>query len=142
MEHFFSRIQWTSALRCTPESNHWGGCRCKPYSNYWGGYSQIIGGYIPTITSWFRHPWSRVDAFTGFIRSSKYSLHRKRISFSSVRMLPAESLMEYAGPLLRGARGRRSPNKNFAPPQTPLTLAAFLRWWLFLLEINKKLEEN
>ena len=38
---------------------------------------------------------SRVDAFTGLKRSSKYSLHRERISFSSVRMLPAESLMEY-----------------------------------------------
>ena len=38
---------------------------------------------------------SRVDAFTGFKRSSKNSLHRVRISFSSIRMLPSESLMEY-----------------------------------------------
>ena len=37
----------------------------------------------------------RVDAFTRFKRSSKYSLHRERISFSSVGMFPAESLMEY-----------------------------------------------
>ena len=29
---------------------------------------------------------SRVNAFTGFKRSLKYSLHRERISFSSVRM--------------------------------------------------------
>ena len=36
---------------------------------------------------------SRVDAFTGFKRSSQYSLHRERISFSSVRMLPAKSSM-------------------------------------------------
>ena len=38
---------------------------------------------------------SRVNAFIGFKRSSKYSLHRERISFSSVRMLPSESLIEY-----------------------------------------------
>ena len=38
---------------------------------------------------------SRVDAFTGFKRSSKYSLHRERISFSSVRKLPAKFLVEY-----------------------------------------------
>ena len=37
---------------------------------------------------------SRVDGFTGFKRSSKYSLHRERISFSSIRMLPSESLIE------------------------------------------------
>ena len=37
---------------------------------------------------------SRFDAFTGFKRSSKYSLHRERILFSSARMLPAESLIE------------------------------------------------
>ena len=36
---------------------------------------------------------SRIDAFTGFKRSSKYFLHRERISFLSVKMLPAESLM-------------------------------------------------
>ena len=36
---------------------------------------------------------SKVDAFRGFKRSSKYSLPRERILFSSVRMLPAESLM-------------------------------------------------
>ena len=38
---------------------------------------------------------SQVDAFTGFKRFSKYSLYRKMISFSSVRMLPAEYLVEY-----------------------------------------------
>ena len=32
---FSSAFQWTPVLRCTPESN------------YWGGYSQIIGGYFP-----------------------------------------------------------------------------------------------
>ena len=31
--------------------------------------------------------------FAGFKRSSKQSHHRERISFSSIRMLPAESLM-------------------------------------------------
>ena len=36
---------------------------------------------------------SRVDEITGFTRSSKYYLHCERISFSSMRMLPAESLM-------------------------------------------------
>ena len=38
---------------------------------------------------------SRFDVFTEFKRHSKYSLHLKRISFSSVRMLPAKFLMEY-----------------------------------------------
>ena len=38
---------------------------------------------------------SRVDALTEFKRSAKYSLHCERISFSSVRMLPAECLLEY-----------------------------------------------
>ena len=31
------------------------------------------------------------DAFTGFNKSLKYSLHRERISFSSLRMFPVES---------------------------------------------------
>ena len=34
---FFPEFKWTPALRCTPESNYWGGCRCRPYSNYCGG---------------------------------------------------------------------------------------------------------
>ena len=34
---FFPEFKWTPTLRCTPESNYWGGCRCRPYSNYWGG---------------------------------------------------------------------------------------------------------
>ena len=37
---------------------------------------------------------SRVNTFTAFKRSSKYSLHRARILFSSVKMFPTESLME------------------------------------------------
>ena len=44
---FFPKFKWTPTLRCTPESNYWGGCRCWPYSSYWGGYSQIIGGINP-----------------------------------------------------------------------------------------------
>ena len=44
---FFAKLKCTLTLRCTPESNYWGGCRCKPYSNYWGGYSQIIEGICP-----------------------------------------------------------------------------------------------
>ena len=39
---------------------------------------------ITSSESWF-------DAFTGFKRSSRYSLHRERISFSSMRILSAES---------------------------------------------------
>jgi len=37
---------------------------------------------------------SSLVAFTGFKRSSKYSLHFDRISFSSLRMSPEGSLME------------------------------------------------
>ena len=44
---FFPEFKWTPTLKCTPDSNYWGGCIRRPYSNYEGGYSQIIGGYIP-----------------------------------------------------------------------------------------------
>ena len=43
---------------------------------------------ITSFVSW-------LDAFTEFQRSLNYFLHRERISFSSMRMLLAESLMEY-----------------------------------------------
>ena len=33
---FSFAFKWTPTLRCTPESN------------YWGGYSQIIGGIYPS----------------------------------------------------------------------------------------------
>ena len=76
MEHFFPQIQvktkkkkvftkngklfspefkWTPTLRCTPESNYWGGCRCKPYLNYWGDTVKLLGGYT-THPPRFRHP--------------------------------------------------------------------------------------
>ena len=48
---------------------------------------------LPTDVS-LRVCHESIDTFRGFKRSSKYSLHRERISFSSARMLPAESLME------------------------------------------------
>ena len=57
-----------------------------------------------------------------------------------------------AGPQLGGeAKGGGAPlNKNLPPPlkmhsmptQTPLFLAEVLRWWLFLLETNRKLEDK
>ena len=58
---------------------------------------------------------SRVDAFTGFKRSSKYSLYRERILCSSVRMLFGESLMDYVTlDLLPRKRRMVCQNTSFA----------------------------
>ena len=56
MEHIFPKFKWTPTLRCTPESNYWGGCRCRPYLYYWGENSQIIGGDISPIPPGFATP--------------------------------------------------------------------------------------
>ena len=47
-EHFFPDFKWTPTLRCTPESNYWGGCRCTPYSTQTTGRdtAKLVGGYI------------------------------------------------------------------------------------------------
>ena len=50
-EHFFPDFKWTPTLRCTPESNYWGGCRCTPYSTQTtvGDAAKLLGGYIPPL---------------------------------------------------------------------------------------------
>ena len=52
MEHFFPRIQVnTYTLRCTPESNYWGGCICRLYSNYLGDTVKLLGGISPRVSA-------------------------------------------------------------------------------------------
>ena len=62
---FFPEFQWTPTLRCTPESNYWGGCRCRPYtqtiggiqSNYWGDISpRGFGTPVKAATTTARLP--------------------------------------------------------------------------------------
>ena len=50
---FFSECKWRPTLRCTPESNYWGGCRCRPYSNYWGDISPHPGFGTPVSIHFF-----------------------------------------------------------------------------------------
>ena len=58
---------------------------------------------------------SRVDAFIEFKSSFKYSLYRKKNLFSSIRMLLAESSMEYVTlNLLLGKRRIICQNTLFA----------------------------
>ena len=49
--NFFPEIKWTPTLRCTPESNYWGGCRCTPYSTQTtgGDTAKLLGEIYPPI---------------------------------------------------------------------------------------------
>ena len=50
------QFKWTPTLRCTLESNYWGGDADIDHTQTIGGYSQIIGGKYSPIPPGFGTP--------------------------------------------------------------------------------------
>ena len=57
IEHFFPEFKWTPALRCTPESNYWGGDADVDHTQTIGGIqSNYLGGIYPPSPPGFGTP--------------------------------------------------------------------------------------
>ena len=48
---FPPEIKWTPTLRCTQESNYWGGCRYTPHSTQTTHTAKLLGGIYPPQVS-------------------------------------------------------------------------------------------